>query len=86
MLLVRLHLGYLDRHKINYSSRAHNSKCRAGPVEATLLAGIEKLPYFHPHSLRKTLGRLGGRIATTPEALKAWSQNLGHEKVLTTLT
>jgi hypothetical protein len=25
-------------------------------------------------------------ICRTPEDLKAWSQNLGHEKVLTTLT
>lgn len=44
------------------------------------------LPYFHPHSLRHTLTRLGERICRTPEEFKAWSQNLGHEHVSTTLT
>ncbi len=42
------------------------------------------LPYFNPHSFRKTLAQLGERICKTPEQFKAWSQNLGHEKVLTT--
>lgn len=44
------------------------------------------LPYFNPHGFRKTLARLGQRVCNTPEQLKAWSQNLGHEKMLTTLT
>ena len=44
------------------------------------------LAYFNPHSFRKTLARLGEQICSTPEEFKAWSQNLGHEKVLTTLT
>jgi integrase len=44
------------------------------------------LPYFNPHSLRDTLVQLGERVCTTPEAFKAWSQNLGHEQVLTTFT
>lgn len=44
------------------------------------------LPYFNPHSFRNTLTQLGQKICTTPEQLKAWSQNLGHENVLTTFT
>lgn len=44
------------------------------------------LPYFNPHCLRNTLVQLGERICTTPEQFKAWSQNIGHERVLTTLT
>ncbi len=44
------------------------------------------LPYFKPHSFRKTLVRLGQSICTTPEMFKAWSQNIGHENVLTTFT
>ncbi|MCH7652003.1 MAG: site-specific integrase [Nitrospinae bacterium] len=43
------------------------------------------LSYFNPHSFRNTLVRLGQTICQTPEEFKAWSQNLGHEKVLTTL-
>jgi integrase len=42
------------------------------------------LPYFNPHSFRNTLVQLGQEICRTPEQFKAWSQNLGHEKVLTT--
>ena len=49
--------------------------------QAFALAG---LPYFHPHSFRKTLARLGERVCRTPEEVKAWSQNLGHEDVMTT--
>jgi hypothetical protein len=49
--------------------------------EAFVSAG---LPYFNPHSFRNTLARLGEDVCTSPEEFKAWSQNLGHEKVLTT--
>ena len=44
------------------------------------------LPYYNPHLFRKTLGVLGQRVCKTHEELKAWSQNLAHENVLTTLT
>lgn len=44
------------------------------------------LPYFNPHSFRKTLAQLGEQVCRTPEEFKAWSQNLGHEQVLTTFT
>jgi integrase len=46
---------------------------------------VAGLPYFNPHSFRNTLVRFGESLCQTPEAFKAWSQNLGHEKVLTTL-
>ncbi len=42
------------------------------------------LLYFNPHSFRNTLVKLGQEVCKTPEEFKAWSQNLGHEKVLTT--
>jgi integrase len=58
----------------------------AGPIrkifkDAFAAAG---LPYFNPHSFRNSLALLGGQICKSPEAYKAWSQNLGHENVLTT--
>jgi integrase len=59
------------------------SAIRAIFKEAFATAG---LPYFNPHSFRKTLALLGGRICKTPEEYKAWSQNLGHEHVLTTFS
>jgi integrase len=51
--------------------------------EAFIRAG---LPYFNPHSFRNTLAQLGERMCANAEDFKSWSQNLGHESVLTTLT
>ena len=45
---------------------------------------VAGLPYFNPHSFRRTLVRLGETVCQSPEQFKAWSQNLGHEQVLTT--
>lgn len=42
------------------------------------------LPGYNPHSFRHALAMLGERVCKTPEEFKAWSQNLGHEQVLTT--
>lgn len=60
----------------------------AGPVRAIFRKAFERasLPYFNPHSFRDTLVQLGEKVCTTPESFKAWSQNLGHEGMLTTLT
>ncbi len=44
------------------------------------------LPYYNPHSLRTTLVRHAMGLGLSPEAMKAWSQNLGHSDVLTTFT
>jgi len=44
------------------------------------------LEYFNPHSFRKTLAQLGEKLCQTPEQFKAWSQNLGHEQVMTTFS
>lgn len=43
------------------------------------------MPYFNTHSFRKMLVTSGQTICQTPQEFKAWSQNLGHEDVLTTL-
>ncbi len=58
----------------------------AAPIRAILRKAFINagLPYFNPHSFRNTLVKLGQDVCKTPEEFKAWSQNLGHEKVLTT--
>lgn len=58
----------------------------AAPIRAIFREAFEAagLPYFNPHSFRKTLVRLGQVLCRSPEHFKAWSQNLGHEDVLTT--
>jgi integrase len=65
--------------------RAHWSN--AGPIRAIFKEAFVQagLPYFNPHSIRKTLTRLGGEMCRSVEDYKAWSQNSGHEQVLTTL-
>lgn len=66
-------------------SREHWSN--ATPIRGIFRQAFEAagLPYYHPHSLRHTLAQMGEQLCRTPEQFKAWSQNLGHEGVLTTL-
>jgi len=45
---------------------------------------LADLPSFKPHSFRNTLVFLGEQRCQSAEQFKAWSQNLGHEGVLTT--
>lgn len=47
---------------------------------------IAGLQYFHPHTIRHTIGQLGEKMCQTPEEFKAWSQNMSHESMLTTYT
>lgn len=60
----------------------------ADPIRRVFREAFEAagLPYFNPHSLRSTLARLGEQLCRTPEDFKSWSQNLGHEGVLTTFS
>lgn len=60
----------------------------ATPIRKVFREAFERagLSYYNPHSLRTTLGQMGEKLCKSPEAFKAWSQNLGHEHVLTTLT
>jgi integrase len=81
---TRIGLGATRQFEALGLERAHwSSAARIRTIfrEAFTRAG---LPYFNPHSFRNTLVRLGQTVCQTPEEFKAWSQNLGHEKVLTT--
>jgi integrase len=76
------------RHDLETMNKRHKPWSSAGPIRdifkrAFAAAG---LPYFNPHSFRKTLALLGGQICKSAEEYKAWSQNLGHENVLTTFS
>ena len=59
----------------------------ATPIRTVFKLAFKRagLPYFNPHSFRSTLVMLGEARCTSVEAFKSWSQNLGHEAVLTTL-
>ena len=56
------------------------------PIRAIFRDAFEQvgLNNFNPHSFRDTLVQLGETVCQTPEQFKAWSQNLGHEGVMTT--
>jgi len=60
----------------------------ATPIRTIFRAAFEGvgLRYFNPHSFRKTLALFGQEVCQTPEEFKAWSQNLGHESVMTTFS
>lgn len=59
----------------------------AAPVRAIFKAVFARvgLPYIRPHTVRDTLTQLAYQLKLSPEQLKAWSQNMGHSSVLTTL-
>jgi len=81
---TRIALGAARQFEAVGLERAHwSSAARIRTIfrDAFTSAG---LPYFNPHSFRNTLVRLGQTVCQTPEDFKAWSQNLGHDKVLTT--
>jgi len=58
------------------------------PINAIFRRAFERagLPYFNPHSIRDMLVRHAMTLNLSAEAMKAWSQNLGHADVLTTFT
>ena len=59
----------------------------ANPIREIFKRAFKKarIEYFNPHSFRDTLVRIGEQLCQSPEEFKAWSQNLGHAGVLTTL-
>ena len=81
---TRIAIGATRQFEVAGLEREHWSS--AEPIRKVFREAFGRagLPYFHPHSLRKTLARLGEEVCNSPEEFKAWSQNLGHEQVLTT--
>jgi integrase len=81
---TRIALGATRQFEASGLQREHWSS--ASPIRAIFRDAFQRagLPYFNPHSFRNTLVRLGEYLCKSPEEFKAWSQNLGHEHVLTT--
>lgn len=59
----------------------------SGPVRKIFRNAFERigLPYFNPHSVRHTIAHMGETRCRNDAERKAWSQNMGHEHVKTTL-
>ena len=81
---TRIIVGASHHFEASGLDRKHWSS--AGPIRKIFKDAFAaaRLAYFNPHSFRKTLALLGGQVCKSPEEYKAWSQNLGHEHVLTT--
>jgi integrase len=75
-----------EKHQFKAAGLSRNHWSNATPIRTIFHESFERagLTYFNPHSFRNTLVQLGEEVCKTPEQFKAWSQNLGHEKVLTT--
>ena len=60
----------------------------AGKIRAIIKSAFvaSGLPAYAPHSFRKTLVKLGIDLCKTPEQFKAWSLNLGHDSIITTMS
>jgi len=60
----------------------------ADPVRKVFKAAFAAagLTNVSPHRVRDTVSMLGQRKHMTAEEMKAWSQNMGHERIATTLT
>jgi integrase len=85
-LFPATHIAVGPSHEFEVSGLERKHWSSATPIrtifrEAFASAGLR---YFNPHSFRNTLVRLGQDVCHSAEEFKAWSQNLGHEQVLTT--
>ena len=83
---TRVTLG--ESHQFEASGIARTHWRSAGPIRAIFRDAFERagIPYANPHSFRAALASLGEKLCRNPEEFKAWSQNMGHEGVLTTFT
>ncbi len=63
-----------------YSSAATLVKVIRGEFAAV------QLPEYTPHTFRKTLAMFGDRLGQSLELMKAWSMNMGHDNLATTIS
>lgn len=84
-LFPKTKMAHNDNQQFTAVGLLKESWSNASPIRKIFRTAFEsmRLPYYNPHSFRNTLVRLGENQCRTPEEFKAWSQNLGHESVLT---
>jgi len=75
-----------SKHKFEAIGLLREHWSTAGAIRRVFQQGFKgaDLPYYNPHSFRNTLVHLGMDLCIKPKEFKAWSQNLGHQSVLTT--
>lgn len=87
-LFPKTKMGQDHKQEFAVNGLARENWSNANPIRAIFKTAFTQagLDYYNPHSFRDTLVRLGEVVCRTPEEFKAWSQNLGHEQVLTTFS
>lgn len=67
------------------SRETYSNAAKINSVIRNAFAMVQ-LPKYTPHSFRKTLALYGDQKCETLEQMKAWSMNLGHENLATTVS
>jgi len=85
-LFPKTKMGLDDNREFAATGLERENWSNANPIRVIFKKAFEDagLEYYNPHSFGDTLVRLGESRCSTPEEFKAWSQNLGHEHVMTT--
>lgn len=86
-LFPKAQIGVVAGHGFSNLGLARDGFADASKLNTIIkkaFATVQMHP-FTPHAFRKTLTHLGSEVCQTPEAFKAWSMNLGHENVATTI-
>jgi integrase len=78
--------GFDDQGLFHPDKLAREPWNSAAPIRAIFKRAFEAagFPYANPHSLRRTLMRLAYDLDLSQREQKAWSQNLGHDSIVTT--
>jgi integrase len=79
----RLVDGRFDFNTLSCQNYSNSSKINA--IIRNAFAMVQ-LPEYTPHLFRKTLAMHGDQICNNLEQMKAWSMNLGHENLVTTVS
>lgn len=69
---------------LSLARRGYSGGAALNTIIRAAFAAVQ-LPQYTPHAFRKTLTLYGNELTKTPEQFKAWSLNLGHSNVATTM-
>ena len=87
-LFPKTNVAFGPKGEVMAPSLGRECWANAGPIRKVFKVACMNVGqrHFTPHSLRHTLTELADEFCVTPGDFKAWSQNLGHDGAMTTLT
>ncbi len=86
-LFPKARVGVVEGQGFTNLGLARTGFANASKINAIIRGAFAavQMPQYTPHAFRKTLTHYGDEICPNREAFKAWSMNLGHENVATTI-